>query len=350
MSALRVAILSFAHYHANFWAEVFRDSPGATFVGIWDDEAARGAEAAQRFGTRYWPSIDALLDAVDAVAITSETAQHRALIEAAAARKLAVLCEKPIAATREDAAAIAACIAASGIVFMQSFPKRFDPVNHEIRRLLAEGFFGRVWLARVRHGHRHGLDPAFTRGWWTDPARSGGGTLLDEGVHAADFLRWCFGDPVEVSAMTSNATLGLTVEDTGLASFRWADGMLGEIATGWAFQAADVSIEIFGTQGTAVLAGVDLASKDHTTGGYLRTYSATQGEREWSASPIVPQFKRGEFHQQNALAFLAALRERKPPPIGVADGMGALAMILAAYEAARSGRRQAIDYDFGRPA
>lgn len=340
MKPIRIATLGFAHYHANFWSEVFRDSPHAAFVGIWDDDAARGRDAAHRYATRFWPDLEPLLDAVDAVAITSETIQHRALIDRAASRGRAILCEKPIATTRADADAIAGIVARSGVMFMQSFPKRFDPVNHELRRLLAEGFFGKVWLVRVRHGHRHGNDPAFTRGWWADPERSGGGTLLDEGVHGADFLRWLFGDPQSVTAMVSHAALGLAVEDTGLALYRWENGMIAELATGWSFQAADASIEIFGTKGTALLAGVDLGSKDHTESGYLRLYSSDQAERGWRVSPIVPRFKTGGFHQQNALGFLDALTTGGAPPITLEDGRRALAMILAAYAAAASGREQ----------
>lgn len=339
---IRVATLSFAHYHANFWSEVFRDSPDAELVGIWDADAARGADAAQRYATRFWPELDALLDAVDAVAVTSETVAHRPLIERAAARGRHVLCEKPIATSREDADAIAAAVARHGIVFMQSFPKRFDPVNHEIKRRLDAGFFGTVWLARVRHGHRYGHDPAFARGWWMDKRLSGGGALLDEGVHAADFLRWMFGDPESVTAMTSSTTFGFAVEDTGLALFRWPGGMIGEIASGSSFQAADTSIEIFGTAGTAVLAGVDLGSKDLTGSGFLKFYSTARPERAWEVSPIVPRFKTGGFHQQNALAFLDALKRGTPPPIGIEDGRRALAMILAAYEAARTGQVQRV--------
>lgn len=342
MNPVRIATLSFAHYHANFWSEVFRDSSQAKFIGIWDDAPERGREAAARYATRYWPDLDALLDAVDAVAVTSETVKHRPLIERAAARGKHVLCEKPLATTLDDADAIARAVA--GITFMQSFPKRFDPVNHELKRLHAEGFFGRVWLARVRHGHRYWFDPAFRDGWWTDPVLAGGGALLDEGVHAADFLRWMFGDPHSVTAFVSHANFNLPVEDAALAAFRWPDGLIGEIATGCAFQAADVSIEIFGTQGSAVLAGVDLGSKDLTESRYLRLYSADQAERKWQVSPLVPRFKTGNFHQQNALAFLESLTEGRKPPIGIEDGRRALAMILSAYEAARSGTTQTIRY------
>jgi myo-inositol 2-dehydrogenase / D-chiro-inositol 1-dehydrogenase len=342
MNEIRIGVLGFAHYHANFWSEVFRDSPDVAFAGVWDDDPKRGAESAARYGARFVPALDELLDAVDAVAVCSETVAHRPLIERAAARGKHVLCEKPIAGSREDARAIAAAIERSGVRFMQSFPKRFDPANHELRRRLEAGFFGTPWLARVRHGHRYGHDAAFTGGWWVDPARAGGGALLDEGVHGADFLRWLFGDPESVTAMVSDRASGLAVEDTALALFRFPSGLLGELATGMNFQAADVSIEIFGTRGSAVLSGVDLASKDLTASGFLRFYSADQPERTWEVSSIVPRFKTGGFHQQNALMFVDALKRGVAPPMGLEDGRRSLAMILAAYAAARTGTTQQV--------
>jgi predicted dehydrogenase len=342
MSKIRIGILSFAHYHANFWSEVFRDDAGVDFVGIWDDDPKRGAECAARYGARFVPSLDALLEAVDAVAVCSETSAHRPLIERAAAQGKHVLCEKPIATTREDARAIAAAIERSGVRFMQSFPKRFDPANHEIRRRLEAGYFGTPWLVRVRHGHRYGHDAQFTGGWWADPARAGGGTLLDEGVHGADFLRWLFGDPETVTAMVSDRISGLAVEDTALAIYRFPGGLLAELATGWNFQAADVSVEIFGTKGSALLSGVDLASKEHTASAFLRFYSADQAEKSWEVSPIVPRFKTGGFHQQNALAFVDALKRGVAPPMGLEDGRRSLAMILAGYAAALTGTVQRV--------
>jgi myo-inositol 2-dehydrogenase/D-chiro-inositol 1-dehydrogenase len=338
---IRVGILSFAHYHATFWSEAFRDSPLAELVGIWDDDRARGEAAAQRYGVRFWPDLDALLGACQAVGVTSETGRHRALIEAAARHGCHVLCEKPPATTLEDCDAIARAVAAAGIVFMQSFPKRFDPVNDELKRMVEAGELGRLVLARVRHGHFHGLEPEFARGWWMDRTRSGGGALLDEGIHAADFVRWLFGEPESVTATISSSALGLPLEDTAVAVFRFPDGLLAEVATGMAFVAADVSVELFGTGGSALLAGVDLASRDITAGPFLRTYRAG-GERRWSVSPIVPRFKAGGFHHQNPLHFLEALHRGAPPPITLEDGRRALAMILAAYRAAETGQRQPI--------
>lgn len=339
---IRVGLLSFAHYHANFWAEAFADDPDAVLVGVWDEDFERGRAGAARFNAPFFEELDDLLDLVDAVAITSETAQHRPLVARAAARGRHVLCEKPLATTLADADAIAGACATAGVVFMQSFPKRFDPVNHEIRNLLEANALGRIWLVRIRHGHRHGASAEFAGGWWTDAAQSGGGTLIDEGVHGADFLRWMFGEPVAVSAVRSSAMLGLAVEDLAIAIFRYADGMLAELTAGWNFVAAENSIEIYGAGGTALIGGVDLASKDFCTSGWLKTYAG--GERSWNVSAIVPRFKTGGFHQQNALAFLDALAGNRPPPISVDDGARAQAMILAAYEAAALGREVAIQY------
>lgn len=340
-SPIRVGLLSVAHYHGHYWAEAFRESPLAELVGIWDDDAARGEDAAARHGVRFWADLESLLDACEAVGITSETVQHARLVEAAARRGRHVLCEKPLAATREDCDRIARAVAETGIVFMQSFPKRFDPVNHELRRLVDSGALGRLALARVRHGHFYGLDPAFRGSWYVDPTRGGGGALLDEGVHAADFLRWLLGEPESVTATVSGAALGLPEEDTAVAVFRFPGGVLGEIATGVVFVAGDNSVELYGTDGMAVLSGVDLASRDLTEGTFLKTYRVGE-PRQWTVSPIVPRFKTGGFHQQNPLAFLEALRGGGPPPVTLEDGRRAVEMILAAYRAAETGRREAV--------
>jgi myo-inositol 2-dehydrogenase / D-chiro-inositol 1-dehydrogenase len=336
---IRVGILGFAHYHANFWSEVFRDSPLADFVGVWDHEGSRGSAAAEKYGVPFWPDLTLLLNECDAVAVTSETVHHAALIEQAAARGRHVLCEKPLAATLEECDRIAQAAARSGITFMQSFPKRFDPVNHELRRMIREGELGRIWLVRVRHGHFHGLEPDFIRQWYMDPALSGGGALLDEGVHAADLLRWLLGEPESVTATISSAALGLAVEDAAVAVYRFPDGALGELTTGSAFTAADNSVEVYGTGGSAILSGVDLASRDLTQEGFLKVCRRGQPERRWSVSPIVPRFKTGGFHQQNALHFLEALALGMAPPVTLEDGRRAVGMIVAAYAAARTGQR-----------
>jgi predicted dehydrogenase len=336
----RIAMLSFAHYHANFWTEQFCELPETEVACIWDDDIARGEEAASRFGLRFEADLDAAIAASDAVAICSETSRHLPLTLEAAAAGRAILCEKPTARTLAEAEAMAEAVRKAGVLFVQSFPKRLDPASHALRRLVQEGTLGRLHLVRVRHGHFYGLDPAFRSRWYVR-AEEGGGALLDEGVHGADLLCWLFGLPRSVVAATSRGLLGLPVEENGSAVFDWGDGMLAELTASFLFTAASDSIELYGTRGTALLAGVDLASRDITPGPFLRVFTEG-GERVWRAEELVPQFKRGRFHHQNAIAFARCLTQGAPPPAGIEDGINALRMIACAYKAAETGQRQGI--------
>jgi predicted dehydrogenase len=333
-----IGVLSFAHYHANFWSEVFVSR--GMLAGVWDDDLPRGMEAAQRFGVGHYPDLDALLARCTAVAICSETARHTELIERAARYGLAVLTEKPLAASLADGERIARIVRSHGLVFMQSFPKRFDPASQYLKSLVDSEALGRLSLVRIRHGHFYGLDPEFRHRWYVQPALAGGGALLDEGIHGADLLAWLFGMPESVTAVTSDAALGLGVEDLGIATFRFPSGLLAELTASFTFAAADVSVEIYGSGGTVLVSAVDLASRDITGSDFVRIYHHGTAERRWETVPLIPRFKLGEFHQQNALAFIDCLERKEPPPITVDDGLRALRMIDAAYRAARSGLRQ----------
>ncbi|HVW57317.1 MAG TPA: Gfo/Idh/MocA family oxidoreductase [Rhizobiaceae bacterium] len=338
--SLRIAVLGAEHYHANFWIKAFLRSEGVAVAGVWDKDRAKAAALAGHHGVGVVENLDMLLGDSDAVAICSATSEHVGFVREASRRRLPILCEKPLGATVSDGLEIERIVKESGVPFMQSFPKRFDPINHEIRSLLADRALGTVTLCRIRHGHGHGFEKDFRRSWFADPALSGGGTLLDEGVHAADFLRWMFGEPGSVSAAISSAALGLPVEDTAVATFHFQSGMLAEVTTSWCFTAADASIEIYGTEGTLLLSGVDLASRATHESAFLRVYSRKAGR--WSASSTVPHFKTGVFHEHVAWAFVRALKEGGPMPVTLEDGMRALAMVEAAYRSAASGRLEVV--------
>lgn len=337
--SVRFGIASFAHHHANSWAAVADQARDVQLAGIWDDDPDRGMAAAQKYGTHFVATLEELAGDCDGVGVTTETANHLKAIRIIAETGAAVLCEKPLAADLEEARAIADVVNSTGITFMMNFPKRFDPATREVHRLIRDGRIGRPVFARVRHGHGHGFEQEFQGAWFQDPARSGGGTLIDEGIHAADLLRHLFGDPDSVIAEVSNVVLGLAVEDTAAATFRYANGLMAEIVTSWCMRAADSSVEVFGTEGTISLSGVDLASKGYATAPYLRF--AASGE-PWSSSSVIPGFLSESFHGQGPLRFFELLRDGGTPPVSLDDGIASLAMIRAAYEAAESGRRASL--------
>ena len=343
---IRFAILSFAHFHATFWSEAINQSPDAELVGIWDDVAARGQDAARQYQTDYEPDLAAILSRCDAVGITSETAKHADLVEAAARAGKHILLEKPMATSVADCDRIQTAVQQSGVIFMQNFPKRYDPVNHELVRMVQVGELGAISMVRIRHGNYHLLElgEAVHDAWYADPALAGGGALIDEGIHAIDFLLWLLGKPQYVYGVTSNHTLGLELEDTAIVNLRYASGAVAEICTSNVLVAAEGSVEVFGSGGSAILSGIDLASRDFARSPFLKVYRQGETRGTWQGSPTVPYFQQGNFHQQGPLHFIACIKDGRQPVVSVEDGRKSLLIVDAAYRSARTGQAVTVDF------
>jgi myo-inositol 2-dehydrogenase / D-chiro-inositol 1-dehydrogenase len=342
----RFGILSFAHYHANFWAQAVNSSPGAELAGVWDDDSRRGAEAAEKYGTRYYKNLSDLLAVCDAAGITSETSKHPELVEETAKAGVHILLEKPMGVDLEACSHIYHAVRSSGIIFMQNFPKRYDPINHELVSIVKEGRLGRISLVRIRHANYHLLDlvEKADQMWYTNPDLSGGGALIDEGIHAADFLLWLLGEPLMVFSMSSNQTLGLPIEDTAVALFSYETGTLAEIVTSNSLVAAQESVEVYGSKGSAILSGVDLASRDFSDPPYLKSFQHGNHRGNWLGSDVTPNFQKPDFHHQGPLHFLECLRGIKKPVVSVEEGWKSVAMVSAAYKSAQTGQSQKLDF------
>ena len=172
---IRVGFLGIEHIHADFWQEVFQDSPHTELVGAWAITPGLTASKGATLGYRSWDDRDALLDACDAVVICAPTMHHADMVELAARAGKKILLEKPMAATTEHLDRIGAVLEETGAWLMQAYPKRFDPINKEIRQILDSGDLGTISLMRIRHGHAGASNPVFGGTWFTDPYLAGGG-------------------------------------------------------------------------------------------------------------------------------------------------------------------------------
>ena len=126
MSA-RVGILSFAHVHAPNYAAVLGGLGSAEFVGVADDDADRGREAADRYGVRFFESAGKLFESVDAVVVCSENRRHAGSVIPALRAGVDVLCEKPISTTVEGAHEIIRAAEETGRRLGIAFPVRHAP-------------------------------------------------------------------------------------------------------------------------------------------------------------------------------------------------------------------------------
>ncbi len=350
MADLRIGIVGLHnHYHAYPFADYLRRGlPGLRLVAVADERTELAKEFAARYCDDDWTDDYAALirrDDVDAVIVTSYTSAHADHVELAARAGKPVLLDKPIATTMADARRI---VAASGQVkVMMAYLLRYLPAYREVLDAVRRGAVGDLvsgfYSIRFPVGAITGSPNETTQGWYTDPIRGGGGGFLDHGVHFTDFFRWFFGaDAVDVTARTASLTYrDLGVEDYGIATYTLDSGAVVTVESTW--HAADY----FGP-----LSSPDHASLSGTRGEIELHYQKSPQTEIQGVDPpwqgrryldLVGEERYEACYRDLLLAFRDYVGGAEPDGLPTAeDGLKALEMILAAYEADRTGRRVSI--------
>ncbi|MBN2048080.1 MAG: Gfo/Idh/MocA family oxidoreductase [Anaerolineaceae bacterium] len=343
---IKIGVLSFAMGHSYPWCDELVKRDDAELVGIWDDNAERGKEGAKRYDTRFFEVKEDLLAICDAVFITPETSKHLEMVEAACKAGCHIMMEKPLAMTVEEGRKMKELVEASGVKFKLNFPKRFDAANMKLAEMVHSGQLGKVFLVRIRHCHHIYLTMG-SQTWFAQPEFSGGGALFDEGSHALDQLLWLLGDPESVYGIVSDYALGLECDDTGLAVFRFPNGAIGEVISSGTMVAAEEAVEVYGTKGTAIISGTDIASKPFPRAPMFK-YFLFEDDKErgngWVDSEITPDFVTGFFHQKCTDPFIQYLKGEAEALLSVDEAIKTLDMAEKAYLSAKT--HQEIKFDW----
>jgi predicted dehydrogenase len=181
---------------------------------------------------------------------------------AALERGLAVFCQEPLALDAGQARAMVRAARQAGRRLGVDDSYRFTEGARRLRELIAGGSLGRVFSLDTAFHNAYGPD----KPWCFDPALSGGGALMDQGVHLIDLALWLLGDPavkrVEGATFRSGeAQRGVTVDDFAMARLELAGGTVVSLAASWNAHIGQDCLIRTAALGTA--GGADL----HTTGG-----------------------------------------------------------------------------------
>lgn len=207
--------------------------------------------------------LDALLaQDLDGVVIATPSALHAQQSTQALQRGVAVFCQKPLGRTAEEVRAVVEAARAADRLLAVDFSYRFTDAMRQVRERVRSGELGRVFAADLVFHNAYGPD----KPWFYDRALSGGGCVMDLGVHLVDLALWTLDFPgvVDVSSRLFAAGAALEpargpVEDYAVATLTLATGAVVRIACSWRLHAgadAVISAEFHGTAGGAAMHNV----------------------------------------------------------------------------------------------
>jgi len=323
----------------------------ARIVAIADavGERAQTVAAKHNIPNAYGAAEELLLNPdVDAVSICTPNAFHAPLTIAALEMGKHVFCEKPPATSAADAVRMKATAQRASKVLYFCLNSRFRSDVAQLRRYVENGELGEVYYAKTSTLRRRG-GPG---GWFANKAISGGGALIDIGVHCIDWTRWVMGspEPVEVFGTTYSKikTYDLEehrtwtpadlrdqppptdragdVDELAIATIRFANGATLFAEASWALNVEDnsQSTEVFGTRAGARLYPLRLFRNE-----YGRMVNLTVQVSD-SPGPVG--------HARAIRNFLDVIQGKAEPIVTPDDGISLMRILDGIYESARLGK------------
>jgi predicted dehydrogenase len=297
--------------------------PGASLRAFCDADESRAAALSRLYPGSYHTAHPARIfadDGIEAVYICTHTDSHAPLGIAAAQARKHIMMEKPLALTEKECYAVAEAVDRAGIFCMTAFKLRFYSCVRRVRQFIPAPT---VAVGQI-------MDERWPAEFWGNDPLKGGGNVLSQGCHSVDLLYYLVGaEPVRVYAEGGNVHHPSNpITDTLLATIRFANGAVGSLV-----QADAGHFPVLSKFSFQVMDGVRTAHL------YNRLMTAVLWDGKQSQRYDTD---REEGMMEENRAFLTALQERTPPPLGVRDGVRATLVILRAIESLTTHKPQTI--------
>lgn len=283
---LSVALLGFWHVHALGYAAEIGRRDDARLTWAWDPDPALAKQglrdlrsAGGRSDVRLDEDLSALLARdIDAVVVTTATAQHHAVILAALRSGKHVFTEKLLAPTVEDCEELVATARENRVALLVSLPRLTEPVPLAARRLVEDGSLGELTYSRMRMAH-----DGWLAGWlpdrFGDPDDAVGGALTDVGCHPVYLTQLFLGAHPERLTANYTSVTGREVEDNAVVTAEYPNGALGVIEASFVTTPGATTFELRGTEGS-LLSGF---GSDH-----LLAKGVRFDPESWQEMPLPP--------------------------------------------------------------
>jgi predicted dehydrogenase len=249
-----------------------------------------------------------------------------------------VLVEKPFTLKTEDAKKLINQALKRPVKLGVVQNKRYNSATQKAKAIVENGDLADIYLADFRlilPGPNIGRKGS---SWTFDPTKSGGGALMDLGVHMVDLIRWMLGDVSNVYATTSSFFEALEVDCFASAILKMKSGALCSLEVGWLSSYQDDAITLWGTAGTLIIE--PWFSYNEIIRGnrnpVSRTYAVNKSLAKTILMYILKTDETAESHYRLIRDFITSVVYDGSPPVTGEDGLEAIKIINAMYESAKA--------------
>ncbi len=308
----------------------------AELVAVMDANMEAAKNCKEKYNAKYaFDNYEELLalDEIEAVYIASPVFCHKEQAIAAAKAKKHILIEKPVGISVKEAEKIAKVCDKEGVKLGVGFMMRFHAYHQEMKKIVSEGKIGEIVSARAQLTCWY---PEMENCWRQDIKLSGGGALMDMGVHCVDLIRYITGLEVKkVSSFIGNQIFKYSVEDAGGIIMQLENGAIAYVDANFNIPdaAAKCKIEFYGTKGSIFAQGtisqVEGGEIEVLCAGETGGYDASQNRGE--IEPLAINVEFGNMYTKEIELFGKAVRGEIDVPISAQDAISSQRVVEEAY-------------------
>jgi predicted dehydrogenase len=244
--------------------QAIRESKVASVVALCDPFAENTAQFCKDNNLRNVLSYEALLEEdLDGIVIATPNALHKKQVLQALNKGKAVFCQKPLACTTGDTLEVISAAQQNNCLLLTDFSYRNTRSLQKIKTLIDANELGEVYAVHLTFHSAHLPD----KPWYYKPELSGGGCLMDLGVHLVDILFWIF-PSIEINEITSTlfaqgkplTDVNKQVEDYAICQLNANSGMVSQLSCSWnthTGKEALIEFNFYGTKGGATFRNVN---------------------------------------------------------------------------------------------
>ena len=336
MDNLKIGLIGCGGMAKNY-REIYTHIDGAKLDFVVGLESDNPKEVAQSLGaSRYSVNYEDLINSdVDIVDISTPNHLHKEQFIKAVRAGKNVLLQKPIAATVKDAVEIYEESKKTDKTVGMYMSRHSSSAYVEIKNIIESGAIGKVSSVHARTSLVRNAVANSAANWRCSVEKTGGGSLIQLGVHDYDILSWVIGSKiVEIAAYCENImSPHIGGDDSSQSIVKFANGVIGCVESSYCSKVN--SFCVYGSKGTVIYRGGGIyMSGDNAYKGIFVDYDGSGSEKFYPAADTGKNLYKIENPYEQHVAFVNAVLNGKSAPIPIWEGVESLLIVKAAYESA----------------